>query len=152
MMSLKFAFTLLDNKIITSDQFIELVRVHEDSKLPPVAIALSQSMVTIQQVKAIMKRQEQKPDRSFGRVATELGIWNSIDCERMAHVQDKTRRSIRSIVVEKGICSEGQVQAIERILKADSAHSSPRRNLPSPKFSRRTRHPRKTSEIHATVD
>ena len=131
-MGLRLALQLLDTEVISTLQFIELIENYESSASPEIAIALSYNFVTVQQAHQALKFIDESAGRTFCVVAQKLGMLNENQIEEIHKIQDTTRRGIDRIVVDLGMLSKSQVNALART----ETHSS----LPSPKFSRRARH------------
>jgi hypothetical protein len=134
-MSLKFAIQLLDENIVSQDQFIDLVRKHEDSCLPSMAIAISQNFITIRQARQILELQTERPELTFEEAAYEFGILSIEQCRKIASAQENSRRGVERIAVDAGVCTKDQIDAFGQLLskKSPVKHQS---NLPTPKFSR----------------
>jgi len=135
-MSLKFAVQLLDEKVVSQDQFVDLVRKYESSCLPSMAIAMSQNFITIRQARQILELQNERPEMSFEQAACEFGILSIEKCQKIAAAQETSRRSIEQIAIDSGICTKDQFDAFGQFSSQKSSGIQ-QSNLPTPKFSRR---------------
>ncbi len=135
-MGLNLAIKLLDNEILSRDQFIEVVRQFESSRPSEMSVALRNNMISTLHARRILECQVENPEMTFSEAAQQEGILCESECQMLDLLQDASRQTVSEILVEKEICTPAQVNLLHRSLRVCDEKSS---KLPTPKFSRRQR-------------
>jgi len=111
-MSLKFGIYLVEQRIISSEQFCGLIKIQQESTSALSTIALRKNLMTIRQVANVLERTEASPGRDFQSVATEMGYLHTKEVDYLVQVQQTTSESIRSLTVECGLLTERQASVL----------------------------------------
>ena len=111
-MSLKFGIYLVEQRIITPEQFCGLVKVQQEAMMSTATIAIRRNVLTINQVARIMDIQEESPEKTFIQVAIENDLMNEADANFLQRTQELTCPKIRKLVVECGLLAERQAAVL----------------------------------------
>ena len=95
-MDMKFALALLDNQLITPDQFIELCRGVDRSPMPLSAVVLAEASLSMNQLRCIFEFQANRPNASFAEAALALGFLTQEELSRLAWSRAKIRSRLRT--------------------------------------------------------
>ena len=68
-MSLKFGIYLVEQRLITPEQFCGLVKIQQDALANLATISIRKNMMTIKQVARVLDQQELTPAKSFVQIA-----------------------------------------------------------------------------------
>jgi hypothetical protein len=107
-MSLKFGIYLVEQRIISPEQFCGLVKIQQESATSLATIAIRKNMMSIRQVAAVLDIQESSPTKSFVSIAIENDFLDHVDADQLLRAQQTACPSIRRLVVECGLLTERQ--------------------------------------------
>ena len=110
-MSLKFGVYLVEQRIITPEQFCGLVKIQQESTRTLASLAISLNYMTMKQVSRILDR-EQLEGKPFVELAISAGLIDRADADHMMKVQERSGETIRSLAVECGLLSERQSEVL----------------------------------------
>ena len=113
-MSLKFGIYLVEQRIITPEQFCGLVKVQQEATMSVATIALRKNILTINQVSRILDIQEEYPEKSFVQIATECDFMDVEDANMLLRAQELTCPSIQKLVVECGLLTQRQASVLSQ--------------------------------------
>ena len=111
-MSLKFGIYLVEQRIISPEQFCGLVKIQQESLATMPSVALRKNMMTIKQVATVLDIQEAQPAKSFTQIALENDFLDSADVEELIRAQQQTTLTIRQLLVECELLTERQVAVL----------------------------------------
>lgn len=111
-MSLKFGIYLVEQRIISPEQFCGLVKIQQESAMSLASIALRKNMLTIKQVANVLDLAEANPEKSFISIAMELDLIDRTDADQLLHYQQIHRPTIRKLVVECGLLTQRQTSVL----------------------------------------
>ena len=111
-MSLKFGIYLVEQRIVTAEQFCGLVKIQQESTRALPTLALQKSLMTIRQVANVLEAIETSPEKDFQRQAIEMGYLHAKEAEYLLQVQLSTAETIRALAVECGLLTERQASVL----------------------------------------
>lgn len=107
-MSLKFGIYLVEQRIISPEQFCGLVKIQQEASMSLATIALRKNILTIKQVANVLDIAEVTPEKSFVKLAMEQDLIDRADADQLLHEQQNSCPSIRKLVVECGLLTQRQ--------------------------------------------
>ena len=107
-MSLKFGIYLVEQRIISPEQFCGLVKIQQESMMTLASIGIRKNALTIRQVSTILDLQEQNPEKLFGDIALELNLIDRATLNQLLHAQQATCPSVRQLLIECGLLTPGR--------------------------------------------
>ncbi len=107
-MSLKFGVYLVEQRIISPEQFCGLVKIQQEALASLATVAIRKNMMTIKQVANVLDEQELTPGKSFIQIAIESDFLDRADAQQLFHEQQHTSPTIRKLVQECGLLTERQ--------------------------------------------
>lgn len=111
-MSLNFGIYLVEQRIITPEQFCGLVKIQQEA-LPSLAnVAIRKNMLTIKQVAMILDAQETQPEKSFTDIALENDLLDQQDVDQLMREQQQSALTIRQLLVECELLTQRQVDVL----------------------------------------
>lgn len=111
-MSLKYGIYLVEQRIISPEQFCGLVKIQQESAKSMATIALRKNMMTIKQVARVLDIQEATPTKGFAQIVVEEDMLDQQDADELVRAQQISCASIRKLVVECGLLTERQSQVL----------------------------------------
>ena len=111
-MSLKFGIYLVEQRIVTPEQFCGLIKIQQESTRALPTIALQKNLMTIRQVANVLEAISGKPGKEFQHVAIEMKYLHAKEADYLLQVQQSTADSIRSLAVECGLLTERQASVL----------------------------------------
>lgn len=111
-MSLKFGIYLVEQRIVTPEQFCGLIKIQQESARALPTIALRKNLMTIRQVANVIDVITESPHREFQVVATEMGYLHAKEADYLLQVQQNTADTIRALAVECGLLTERQAAVL----------------------------------------
>ena len=107
-MSLKFGIYLVEQRIISPEQFCGLVKIQQEAGASLATVAIRKNLLTIKQVATVLDQMEMTPAKSFVQIAIENDFLDRDDAEMLLHEQQLASPTIRSLVQECGLLTERQ--------------------------------------------
>jgi len=111
-MSLNFGIYLVEQRIISPEQFCGLVKIQQESGATLASVAIRKNMLTIKQVANILDQQEMTPQKSFAQIAIETDYLDGADAEKLVAEQQNTTPTIRKLVQECGLLTDRQCSVL----------------------------------------
>ncbi len=111
-MSLKFGIYLVEQRIISPEQFCGLVKIQQESMMTLASIAIRKNMLTIRQVSTILDLNKENPEKLFGDIALELNLIDRASLNQLLHAQQRTCPSIRQLTIECGLLTARQTRVL----------------------------------------
>ena len=94
-MSLKFGIYLVEQRIISPEQFCGLVKIQQEAGASIATVAIRKNMLTIKQVARILDQQELSPSRSFIEIAIESDFLDRADADQLVQEQRNSSPTIQ---------------------------------------------------------
>lgn len=107
-MSLKFGIYLVEQRIISPEQFCGLVKIQQETTMSLANLALRKNMLTIKQVANILDEMEASPNKTFEQIAVEMDVLDQADASQLLRFQQTSCAPIRKLVSECGLLTERQ--------------------------------------------
>lgn len=110
-MSLKFGVYLVEQRIVSPEQFCGLVKIQQESVRTQAKISLQRNMLTIRQVANILDTQEANAKGSpkpFHQLAVEMNYLSATEADSLVKAQEGSGVSINDLLVECGLLTESQ--------------------------------------------
>ncbi|MFK7767144.1 MAG: hypothetical protein AB8B55_07970 [Mariniblastus sp.] len=107
-MSLKFGIYLVEQRIISPEQFCGLVKIQQEASMSLATLALRKNILTIKQVAKVLDIAEANPEKSFVNIAMEQDLMDRADADQLLHYQQMTCPTMRKLVVECGLLTQRQ--------------------------------------------
>ena len=130
-MSLKFGIYLVEQRIVTTEQFCGLVKIQQESTRALPTLALQKSLMTIRQVANVLEAIEKSPDKDFQRLAIEMGYLHAKEAEYLLQVQQSTAETIRALAVECGLLTERQASVLYLHFQKNISKKKPTAEAPA---------------------
>lgn len=111
-MSLKFGLYLVEQGIITCDQFCGLVKIQQETKSSMGTIAIQKNIMTIKQVARVLEQQEVEPGKSFVDLALQLDFIEQADAKQLLQLEQVNRPTLRQIIANVGLMTDRQVNKL----------------------------------------
>ena len=111
-MSLKFGIYLVEQRIISPEQFCGLVKIQQDALATLATVAIRKNMMTIKQVATVLDQQELTPAKSFVQIAVEMDYLDRADAQQLLHDQQASAPTIRSLAQDCGLLTERQCNVL----------------------------------------
>lgn len=111
-MSLKFGIYLVEQRIISPEQFCGLVKIQQEATMSLATISIRKNILTIKQVARVLDTIESNPGQTFIRTAAQLALIDANDAERMLLEQQLSCPSIQKLLVECGLLTERQCNVL----------------------------------------
>jgi hypothetical protein len=114
-MSLKFGVYLVEQRIVTPEQFCGLIKIQQESVRSLAKISLERNMLTIRQVANILDAQEKNPNAStkpFHQLAVEMNYLSINEADSLLKAQEGSGVSINQLLVECGLLTESQSRVL----------------------------------------
>jgi len=134
-MSLKFGIYLVEQRIVTAEQFCGLVKIQQESTKALSTISLQKNLMTIRQVANVLEAIEESPGKDFQRLAIDMGYLHQKEADYLLQIQQTTAEPLRSLTVECGLLTERQASVLylhfQRNISKLSATSQTQTSTPS---------------------
>ncbi len=113
-MSLKFGLWLVEQGLITCDQFCGLVKIQQDNLPSPSTIAFRGNLMTARQVASVQEVVESENGGEFLEVATANGYVNEKTAETIRQLQNLAATPIQNLTVLCGLMTREQCRVLQR--------------------------------------
>ncbi len=111
-MSLKFGIYLVEQRIISPEQFCGLVKIQQEASMSLATLALRKNILTIKQVASVLDVAEVNPEKSFIQIAMEQDLMDRADADQLLHHQQMSCPTMRKLVVECGLLTQRQTSVL----------------------------------------
>jgi len=111
-MSLKFGIYLVEQRVISAEQFCGLIKIQQESSHTMATIALRKNIMTIKQVNHLHDQMETRTDIKFEDLAFEKGMIDSADLNVMLQTKEVSCPPIRQLLVECGLLTQHQTKVL----------------------------------------
>ena len=165
-MSLKFGIYLVEQRIISPEQFCGLVKIQQEATMSLATIAIRKNILTIKQVTRVLDALENRASSTFIQTALDEELIDSNDADVLLHEQQQSCPSMRKLLVECGLLTQRQTEVLFQhyekqaaiqatsnfdplpAANAENASSTSKVGPPQPKFTQR---PAATTSYSGTV-
>ncbi|MEM9410184.1 MAG: hypothetical protein AAGA30_03670 [Planctomycetota bacterium] len=113
-MSLKFGIYLVEQRIISPEQFCGLVKIQQEAGASLATVAIRKNLLSIKQVASVLDQQELNPNKSFVQIAVEQDFLDRADAELLVAEQQSTTPTIRKLVQECGLLTDRQCNVLHQ--------------------------------------
>jgi hypothetical protein len=110
-MSLKFGIYLVEQRIVSPEQFCGLVKIQQESTRSLASLAIAHNYLTMKQVSRIIDDVE-GDDSRFVETALTRGMMERSDAAHLERLKEQSGDSIRSLAVECGLLTERQCEVL----------------------------------------
>lgn len=111
-MSLKFGIYLVEQRIISPEQFCGLVKIQQEATMSLATLAIRKNLMTIKQVTKVLDEIEVNPNKPFVNVAMEHDLIDRADADQLLHHQQVSCPTLRRLVVECGLLTQRQTSVL----------------------------------------
>ena len=140
-MSLKFGLYLVEQGIISCDQFCGLVKIQQMTVPSPGSVAIKKNLMSIKQVAQVLEHLELNPRDEFVATAQKFDFMDSDDARSLEREREVGLPSLRNLVVECGLMTSAQSEALykafEKSLSRGQQPDSPNNPNPGPSSGHR---------------
>lgn len=113
-MSLKFGLWLVEQGLVSCDQFCGLVKIQQESLPSPSTVAFRANLMTLRQVSTVQEQIASSQGGDFLEIAGSLGFINGKTAETILQLQSLSATSIESLCVLCGLLSKEQARVLKR--------------------------------------
>ena len=110
-MSLKFGIYLVEQRIMSPEQFCGLVKIQQESIRSTASLAIAHNYLTMKQVSRVLDEIGEN-DGQFIEVAISKGMLERSDASHLAKLQQQSGETIRSLAVECGLLTARQGEVL----------------------------------------
>jgi len=110
-MSLKFGIYLVEQRIVSPEQFCGLVKIQQESTRSLASLAIAHNFLTMKQVSRILDTVKDE-EQDFIEVATSNGLLDRSEASHLVKLQEQSGENIRSLAVECGLLSARQSEVL----------------------------------------
>ena len=137
-MSLKFGIYLVEQRVISAEQFCGLVKIQQESSQTMATIALRKNLMTIKQVNFLLDQMEDNSGQNFEELALAKGLVDAQDVNVMRQTKEVSGTSIQQLLVECGLLTRHQTKVLfehfEKQGQSTIQHSAGKATMPKPKM------------------
>ena len=105
---MQFGMYLVENGVITCEEFFEALKLQVRSRPKLGAVAIKNRKLTCHQVFQVLEAQCDEPLEFFGELALRMGFLTETDLAHLMGEQQALTASLRDILVEHGFISSAQ--------------------------------------------
>ena len=107
---MQFGIYLVDNGVISCEEFFEALKLHQRSRPQMGALAIQTRKLNFRQVFAILRAQCDAPNELFGELAISLGYLTSDDLAQLLAEQALRSKSLVDVLVDNGMLTSDQAE------------------------------------------
>ena len=111
-MSLKFGIYLVEQRIISPEQFCGLVKIQQEASSTAASLAIRKNILTIKQVAKLLDIVEGTPGSSFINEALAQNAINEHQAQQLLLAQQNSCPSITKLVIECGLLTQRQTTVL----------------------------------------
>ncbi|MDA7906531.1 hypothetical protein N9B43_06475, partial [Mariniblastus sp.] len=124
-MSLKFGIYLVEQRVISPEQFCGLVKIQQESTMSLPTISLRKNILTIKQVAQVLGEIEHDAEKTFIQSAMELDFLNRVEADQILQFQQEKCQPLRKLIVKCGLLSQRQCSILFLYFERHGAKASP---------------------------
>ena len=111
-MSLKFGIYLVEQRIISPEQFCGLVKIQQEATMSLASLSIRNNVLTIKQVANLLDVVEANPQKSFINHALEQNLIGQPQAQQLLLAQQNSCPTICRLVVECGLLTQRQTSVL----------------------------------------
>ncbi len=111
-MSLKFGIYLVEQRIISPEQFCGLVKIQQEATASLASLSIRNNFLTIKQVANLLDAVEANPQKSFINVALEQNLIGQPQAQKLLLAQQNSCPTIPKLVIECGLLTQRQTSVL----------------------------------------
>ena len=111
-MSLKFGIYLVEQRIISPEQFCGLVKIQQEASASAASLAIRKNILTIKQVAKLLDVVQANPGKSFINLALERNLIGEAQAQQLLLAQQSSCPSITKLVIECGLLTQRQTTVL----------------------------------------
>jgi hypothetical protein len=123
-MSIKFGLFLVEQGVISCDQFCGLLKIQQMAAPSPASVAIRRNLMTVKQVGQILGLIELNPELDFVEAGKRLGIIGATEQQRLDQEQQLLLPTIPFLLVECGLLRGNQVETLTRSFEKTQSKES----------------------------
>jgi hypothetical protein len=108
--AMQFGMYLVENGVITCEEFFEALKLQLKSRPQLGALAIEKRKLNVRQVFGVLRSQCDSPDDMFGELAVKLGYLTADDLAQLLHEQSVRVRPFSEILIEADILPAATVE------------------------------------------
>lgn len=120
-MSLKFGIYLVEQRIISPEQFCGLVKIQQEATMSLATLAIRKNFMTIKQVARVLDLAEANPLQPFVQIAIEEELIDCVDADRLLHEQQLSCPPLQKLLVECGLLTQRQCEVLYQHFEKQAA-------------------------------
>lgn len=124
-MSLKFGIYLVEQRVISPEQFCGLVKIQQESTMSLPTISLRMNILTIKQVAQVLGEIEDDAEKTFIKSAMELDFMGRAAADQILQFQQEKCQSLRKLIVKCGLLSQRQCSILFLYFERPGSKASP---------------------------
>jgi hypothetical protein len=124
-MSLKFGIYLVEQRVISPEQFCGLVKIQQESTMSLPTISLRKNILTIKQVAQVLGEIEDDAEKTFIKSAMELDFMGRAAADQILQFQQEKCQSLRKLIVKCGLLSQRQCSILFLYFERHGSKASP---------------------------
>jgi hypothetical protein len=105
-LTMQFGVYLVDNDLITPDDFFEAVKLQLRTRPQLGALAIELHKLNVRQVFSLLRKQCDSPTEMFGDLAIQAGYLKAAEVEELVEEQLRRVRPLRDLLVEMGVFTD----------------------------------------------
>lgn len=111
-MSLKFGIYLVEQRIISPEQFCGLVKIQQEASSSAASLAIRNNILTIKQVANLLDIVQATPGKSFINLAMEQNMIDQAQAQQLLLAQQNSCPAITKLVIECGLLTQRQTTVL----------------------------------------
>ena len=111
-MNIRFGIFLVENKYITANQFVQLVKKQLELREAVGQTALRNGLMTIEQVYQTLALRSKDDSLSFGKAAVQLGFLTSAQYSQLLVAQARNDVGLKELIIRNGWLSRARLDQL----------------------------------------
>jgi hypothetical protein len=107
---MQFAMYLVDNGVISCEEFFEALKLQVHSRPQLGSLAIATRRLTFRQVSHVLREQCDEPNQLFGEIAVRLGYLTDDELSRLLAEQVGQSQPLGDVLVENGFITRAEAE------------------------------------------
>jgi hypothetical protein len=107
---MQFAMYLVDNGVLSCDEYYEAAKLQQHSRPQLGALAIEARLMTVKQLFAVLSLQCDEPNTRFGELAVRLGFLTAEDLTQLLAEQERRAKPLIDVLVDEDFLSAEDVE------------------------------------------